>query len=282
MPFSLAVIMLGMGFSLTLEDFKKVVLRPKALITGLIIQMVVLPVVAFFIASLMNLPYELKIGLVIIASCPSGATSNLITYLLKGNVALSISMTSVNGALTLLSTPLFIDLAFFFFTGEREQIALPIGPTVVKIFLITILPAAVGIYIRRRWKEFALNLERKLRYILPAIFGVIYVLAIIGSQREQQSHFLNLFLRVTPFVLALNISGMTLGVTVARMLKLSVRNQISLTAEIGIHNSALAITIASSTMFLNNFTMAIPAIVYGFFTFATVLVFGWAVSKWSR
>lgn len=271
-----------MGFSLTIEDFKKIVLRPKALIAGLITQMVFLPIVAFLIASLMNLPYELKIGLVIIAACPSGATSNLITYLLRGNVALSISMTSVNGALTLLSTPLFIDLAFYYFSGEREQIALPIGPTVVKIFLITILPAGIGVFIRHYWKDFAQNLEKKLRYVLPVIFGIIYLVAIIGSQREQQSHFLNLFLRVTPFVLALNILGMTLGVLIARMLKLSVRNQVSLTAEIGIHNSALAITIASSSMFLNNFTMAIPAIVYGFFTFATVLAFGWAVSKWSK
>ena len=282
MPASLALIMLGMGLSLTVEDFRKVIIEPKALIIGLISQMIVLPLIAFLIASLMHLPYELKIGLVIIASCPSGATSNLVTYLLRGNVALAISMTTVNSILTLITTPLMIDLAFILFLGENEVIALPVIPTIVKIFLITLLPAITGIMIRNYRKELAIRLERHSRYVLPVIFGIIYLVAIFGSKKEHPSELFNLYLAVTPYVLLLNISGMTLGLVLARIMKLSVRNQISLTSEVGIHNSALAITIASSKMFLNNFTMAIPAIVYGFFTFVTVFLFGLAIKKWSR
>jgi BASS family bile acid:Na+ symporter len=279
LPTALALLMFGMGLSLSIEDFKKVFIYPKGLIAGLVSQIIILPSLAFLIADLANLPPELKVGIMIIAACPGGATSNLITYLLRGNVALSISMTTLNSFLTLVTTPLLIFFALLLFLGEGEQVQLPIIPTIFKIFYITLLPTSLGILIRYHRKGFAQRLEKPLRYILPILYGIIYLVAIFGSREEGPSGLISSYVSVAPWVIGLNLFGMSFGFFIGKVLRQSVRNQITLAIEVGIQNSALAITIASSAIFLDNFYMSIPAIVYGFFTFASAVVFGLIIKK---
>jgi BASS family bile acid:Na+ symporter len=275
--------MFGMGMSLTIEDFKKVLVYPKGLILGLIGQLMFLPALAFGIASLTDLPPELQVGIVIIAACPGGATSNLITYLLRGNVALSISMTTVNSIMTLVTTPLLIFFGLYLFIGEGQTVQLPIGITILKIFYITLLPTSLGIFIRYKRKDFALLMEKPLRVILPLLYGTIYMIAILGGGKsETASGLIETYVSVLPWVMGLNIIGMMLGYASSRALGLNNQTQITLSVEIGIQNSALAITIASSAMFLNSYYMAIPAIVYGFFTFASAVVFGYLVKRSHR
>lgn len=271
--------MFGIGLSLTIEEFKHIVIHPRGLIAGLISQMIILPLIAFTIAHLTEMPRELKVGLIIIAACPGGATSNLITYLLRGNVALSISLTTVNSFLTLLTVPVLVYTALWVFMGAGQAVNLPLIPTVLKIFYITLLPAILGILVRYKRRDFALRLEKPLRYILPLIYLVIYVAAIIGSKIEKPREILGEYIMIIPWAVLLNIVGMLLGYTLARILRFDNRNQITLTVEVGIQNSALAITIASSAMFLNNFTMAIPGIVYGFFTFTSAILFGLIIKR---
>lgn len=274
--------MFGLGLSLTLVDFRNVVIYPRSLIIGLISQMLILPAFAFVLATQSRLEPELKIGLVIIAACPGGATSNLITYLLRGNVALSISITLVNSLLTLFSIPFFVYVALFWFMGLGQTINMPLGLTILKVFYITLLPISLGIFVRFRKKDIAERLEKKLRVILPVIYGFIFIIAILGSRQEHPSDLSSFYFKIIPFVLALNVVPMAAGFLMARLLRVPVGDQVSLAVEIGIQNSALAITIAGSSLFLNNYVMAIPAVVYGLVTFSTSFLFGWGIKRFSH
>ncbi|MFO8128316.1 MAG: bile acid:sodium symporter family protein [Bacteroidales bacterium] len=279
LPLSLGLLMFGMGLSLSVHDFEKILIFPRALIVGLSCQMLLLPVIAFVIALLSGFPPEIKVGFMIIAACPGGATSNLITYLLRGNVALSISMTMINSFLTLFSVPLILFLALSWFTGTSEIVTLPVWNTVRNIFLITILPVSTGVVLRYFFPILARTLERPGRVILPLLFALIYVMAVASSGETRMADIFNIMLSVAPFAFLLNLLGMLTGYTAARWLRYGKKVQITLSVEVGIQNSALAITIASSVIFLNNPIMAIPAMVYGLFTFITAILFGILIKR---
>jgi BASS family bile acid:Na+ symporter len=243
--------------------------------------MLLLPLIAFSIVYLANLPPELEVGIVLIAVCPGGATSNLITYLLRGNVALAVSLTTSNSILTIFTIPLLTYVALFWIMGMGQTVYLPLAQTVIKIFLITLLPVSTGVIIKYYRREFADRMDKYLRYILPLLYGIIFLIAIFGSRKEHPDHLTQLYLDCVPWVLALNFSSMGFGFLLARLFRRGVKDQITLTVEIGIQNTALAITIAASSLFLNNYMMAIPAVVYGIFTFATAVLFGLLIRRYS-
>jgi BASS family bile acid:Na+ symporter len=272
--------MFGIGLSLTIRDFRQVLITPRSLVIGLTGQMVILPVIAFLLASWMGLPPEIKVGFVIIAACPGGATSNLITYLLRGNVALSISLTTINSFITLITVPLIIYLGLFIFMGEGETIRLPIWKTIVNIFIITIIPVTSGILLKYFKPALAKRIEKPGRFVLPILFFIIYLTAVfLGSEKGGEQGISALYFKVIPWALALNILGMTTGLMSAKWFGYAKETQITLSVEIGIQNSALAITIASSALFLDNPAMAIPAIVYGLFTFVSAVIFGFLIKR---
>ncbi|HCC71357.1 MAG TPA: hypothetical protein DEQ09_09445 [Bacteroidales bacterium] len=279
LPVTLGLIMINLGLSLHLEDFRLIFSEPKALITGLICQMILLPAIAFTIAGLSNLPDPIKIGIVLISICPGGATSNLITYLLKGNVALSISLTSINSILILFSIPAYILLASNLFLDEETIISLPFIPTILKIFLMILLPIAFGILIRYRFSKGAQAVERYMKYITTLLLAVVFLFVILTNHSESERPF-RLYFRIAPLVLLLNIMGMISGYYCGRWLRFSKPKLITLSVEVGIQNSALAITIASSPVFLDNTIMAIPAVIYGMFTFFNAVLFGMVIKRW--
>lgn len=220
-------------------------------------------------------PY-LKVGLVIIAACPGGATSNLVTYLLSGNVALSISMTALNSLITLVSIPVNVSLALMIFLHTDAEIHLDVWDTVLKVFLLTIVPAYVGITIRRRKNEFAKKLNRPLKVILPLILLVVYIGVLFideGDKTATRQDFLNLL----PYTLLLNATAMLLGWQVAWLTRLKARDRFTIAIEVGLQNSALAIFVASTL--LGNQTMALVAVVYGSFTFFSTALFGWGIKR---
>ncbi|MCD4709393.1 MAG: bile acid:sodium symporter, partial [Bacteroidales bacterium] len=159
LPVTLAIITLGMGLSLTDRDFRNIFVHPRAVIIGLCCQMILLPIIAWLIARSINVDPFFKVGLMIIAACPGGATSNLVTYLLRGNVALSISMTALNSIITLITIPLVVHLSLEAFIHENTAIRLNVGETILKVFLITLVPAFVGTRIRKNYAAFATWLE---------------------------------------------------------------------------------------------------------------------------
>jgi len=276
LPATLAIITLGMGLSLTDRDFRNIFVQPKAVITGICCQMILLPLIAFLIAHLIDLDPVFKVGLVLIAACPGGATSNLITYILKGNVALSISMTAINSLITLVTIPLVVTLALNLYIHQDAEIHLPVGETVIKVFLITLVPAYLGTRIRKRMPEFADRLEQPLRIILPLLLALIYLGVIFLDQGTELTTIRD-SVSIFPHALILNITAMLAGLLVAIALGLKKINQFTITIEVGLQNSALAIFVA--TNLLNSQSMALVPVVYGSFTFFSTLLFAWVVKK---
>jgi len=276
LPITLAIITMGMGLSLTDKDFRNIFLQPKAVIIGLCCQMLLLPLIAWLIARSIQIDPVFKVGLMIIAACPGGATSNLITYLLRGNVALSISMTAINSLITLITIPLVVLFSLEAFIQEEAAIQLPVGETILKVFLITILPAFAGTRIRKYYPDFSLRMERPLRVILPLLMLVIYA-GVIFIDQETDVDIRSNFIKVFPYALLLNILAMVAGFLVARILRLHVINQFTISIEVGLQNSTLAIYVAAAL--LERSDMALVPVVYGSFSFFSTLLFGWSVKK---
>lgn len=276
LPLALAVITLGMGLSLTERDFKNIFLQPKAVIIGLCCQMILLPLIAYLIARYVQLDPVYKVGLMVVAACPGGATSNLITYLLKGNVALSISMTAINSLITLITIPLIVTLALGTFMHQDTAIRLDVVQTIIKVLLITILPAFAGTRVRKWRPVFSDKLERPLRIILPVLILVIFAGVILFEQKPGSATGKE-FIRIFPYALLLNVAAMVTGLLVARSLRLGVRNQVTISIEAGLQNSGLAIVVALTL--LESRAMALVPVVYGSFTFFSTLFLGWIIKK---
>lgn len=276
LPVTLAIITLGMGLSLTDRDFKNIFVHPRAVIIGLCCQMILLPLIAWLIARSINIDPLFKVGLMIIAACPGGATSNLVTYLLRGNVALSISMTALNSIITLITIPLVVHLSLEAFIHEEAAIRLNVGETILKVFLITLVPAFVGTRIRKNFPVFSVKLERPLRVLLPLLLMVVYAGVIFIDQGTGEATRSD-FIRILPYTLLLNILAMLSGFLVARLMRLRVVNQFTVSIEVGLQNSALAIVVAATLLKSND--MALVPVVYGSFSFFSTLLFGWSVKK---
>lgn len=278
LPVVIGLIMFNLGLSLTFRDFKRIFIHPRALIIGLCCQMLLLPLIAFLLAYFSNLAPPIKVGLVLIAACPGGATSNLITYLLKGEVALSISLTSINSLLILFSIPGITYLALQAFLDKDTIVALPLYQTILKILLMIILPTFGGLLMKKYVSRTAEFLERYLKYITTALLALVFIIAILYNTGDQRPF--EAYLRIIPYAFALNVAGMFSGLLAGYLARFDKSKIITLTVEIGIQNSALAITIATSSLFLDSPEMALPAVVYGMFTFFNAAILGLVIKKW--
>ncbi len=264
MPIALGVIMLGLGLHLTLDDFRRVVLYPRAVIVGLLCQVLVLPAVCFGIAKLFALPPELAVGLMLLSASPGGATANLFSHLAKGDVALNITLTAVNSLLSLFTLPFVVGFSLNAFIGEGKAIPLQTDK-VVQVFAIVLVPVVIGMIIHARSPAFAKRLERPVK-IASAVFLLLVILAAVAKER---AHLVDYFRQVGLAALLFNLSSLGLGYLVPRLVGLPRRQATAIGMEIGIHNGTLAIAIASSPLLLNNTTMAIPPAIYSLIMFFT-------------
>lgn len=263
LPASLFIIMLGMGFSLVTDDFKRVLKYPKAAMIGLANQLILLPMIGFAIASLFGLSPIFAVGLMIISACPGGVTSNLITHVAKGDTALSITMTAIASFITVFSIPLIINFGMVMFMDESQIIELPVFETMGKVIGITILPVSIGMWIRHLKPDFAIKMERPTRITSTVIFVVI----LVGVIAANWGRLLEYFTVLSGATLALNVATMGLGYFAARLFQLDLKQSLSITIESGIQNGTLAIVIAETI--LNQNEMALPAGVYSIMMFIT-------------
>ena len=277
LPVTIAIVTLGLGLSITVSDLRKIFINPRGITVGLMSQLVLLPLIAFAIAVVVKLPAEWAVGLVLIASCPGGATSNLVNYMIRNNVALSLSITVVNGIITIFTIPLLTRISLDFFLHQDAMIHLPFLDTVFKIFLLTLLPAGTGILIRQYREKIALRLEDPLRYILPVMLLFVYS-GVIFLEGEDGNIDMQKFLAIIPYALALNLLSMFAGLYVPRLAGLVKRDQVTISVEVGLQNSTLAIFVAGTI--LNNYTIAMMAVVYGSFSFFTTWAFGYLARKY--
>ncbi|WP_405118401.1 bile acid:sodium symporter family protein [Pseudomonas leptonychotis] len=273
LPVALGIIMLGLGLSLTLADFARVVKFPKPVLIGLGCQLLLLPLVCFFLAKAFGLAPALAVGLMLLAASPGGTTANLYSHLAHGDVALNITLTAVNSVIAVLTMPLIVNLSLAYFM-EGDQ-ALPLQFTkVVQVFIIVLGPVAIGLWIRSRFAEFAARMEKPVKIISALFLLIIIVLAVVKDWQT--------FVDYAPLVggaaLAFNVISLAVGYWVLRLMKLSLRQSIAIGMEIGIHNGTLAIALALSPMLLNNAIMSIPAAIYSIIMFFTAAAFGWWIN----
>lgn len=260
---ALFIIMLGMGLSLKTEDFKRIFKFPKAIVVGLTNQLLVLPIIGFSIAYFFSLPPEIAIGIMILAACPGGPTSNLISYLAKGDLALSVTLTAFSSIITIVSIPFVVGFALQTFAGEEQQIALNIPQTIGQIFVIVVIPIALGMLVKNLAPAFALKMGKPVRIGSGAVLALI----IIGLVLKERANFIAYFKQAGLAALLLNVGTMILGFISAKVLKLPKDQAVSIAVESGIQNGTLAISIA--VLLLNSTAYAIAPAVYSLLMFIT-------------
>src|SRR5690554_3710150 len=237
LPLALFIIMLGVGLSLVLDDFKRVVIYPKAVVVGLVNQLILLPLVAFGLAKLFGLSPMMAVGLMLIACCPGGVTSNLITFVARGDAALSVTLTAISGVITVVTIPLILIFSMDLFLGEAQQFSVPLGSTILQILAITVLPIGLGMLVRRKKPAVADRMER------PARIGstVIFVLILGGVIAANTDVIKEYFLALSGVTATLNIAMMFIGFWSARLLQLKTPQAIAISIETGVQNGTLAI-----------------------------------------
>jgi bile acid:Na+ symporter, BASS family len=272
LPLSLAIIMLGMGLSLVPNDFKRVILYPRAASIGILNQIIILPVVGFLLIWLSGIKSpELAVGIMILAACPGGPTSNLISHISKGDTALSITLTAISSLIAVITIPLIVNLSLSWFMQQGEFIPLPVFDTIIKLTLITLLPVAIGMVIRSRAAGFAGKMDKPVKIIS----GILLFLIIMAAILTNRAIFVSSFRDVGPIALSLNMSMLLIGYLSARVLKLNLAQSITISIESGIQNGTLGITIASALLY--NDVMAISPAIYSLIMFMTSgFIIAWA------
>ncbi len=269
----LAVIMFGLGISLTINDFKNILNTPKSFFAGLGSQMIALPLIAFLMTLPSNLPAVYKVGIMILAACPGGTTSGLVTYLFRGNVALSISLTIINSLLTIFTIPIIVNLSLDFFLHQKVYISLPLADTVFHIFYITILPAMTGLYFKRIFPEFSAFLQKYLKYLLILLLAAVYSVKFFADSATGGSGITRFeIIQILPYALVFNLLCFMFSIGVGRLTKLSVRDAFTIAIEVSLHNTTLALLIGGTM--LKNQDLIKPALIYAMFSFWISLVLG--------
>lgn len=265
LPLALAFIMMGMGLTLRIDDFSRVFKAPKAITIGLVAQLVLLPIAGFGLVKLFGLTGGLAVGLMILAACPGGPTSNLVSHLAKGDLALSISLTAVSSVVTIATIPLIVNLSIGYF-GEEGSVMLPVMQTVIQIMGVTIVPVSIGMFIRSRNPRLTKMAERPVKFASALFFTLIMVAAIL-KERDQLVEFMIL---TGPAALSLNVLTMGIGYGLAMIFALPIRQRLSITVESGIQNGTMGIMIAATL--LQNSVATIPIAIYSLLMFVTVTV----------
>jgi len=255
-PACLALMMVGLGMTLVPDDFKRVVLYPKATGVGLVFQMILLPLTGFLVASIFPLTPELAVGIMLIAACPGGVASNVITHLAKGDTALAVTLTIISSSLSLVSIPLIVTLSLTHFMGVESAVKLPILETIVKVFILTVPTVVAGMLIKWKAPDFAKRSERAVN-----IGGLLFLLVLIlGVGIKEKDLIIHETINVGPATFSLCLLTTAIGYFGSRLLAVNREQSVSVAIGTGFQNSALALVIATS--FIRNLQIAIPPAIY--------------------
>lgn len=274
----LGLIMFGIGLSLTARDFTRIIRHPKAFFSALGAQMLGLPLIAFLINIAAPLPPELKVGFIILAASPGGATSGFLTYLWRGNVALSLSITSINSFLTLFSIPVVVNIGLKVFLGRETDLHLPFWETVQHIFTITIIPASIGVAIRHRYSYWAELISKPAKYVMLVLLAIVFLIKMFASENYGGAG-LNMadFIHISPVALLQNASCLFFGYFFMYYMKLPHPSRLTAAMESGVQNTTLAFLIASNLLGMQE--MVKPALVYSLFSFWTACLFAYFTNR---
>lgn len=273
LPLSLAFIMLSLGLALVVDDFKRVVTAPRAFFIGAFGQMVMLPALGWIVASLWPMDPALKVGVIILAACPSGATSNLLTHLSKGDTALAVSLTAVISVLSVFTMPVIVSLAIQHFMATDAAPSISVTGTIAGVFMVTNIPVMTGMAMRHFSPKLALKLETPARHIA----SVLFVLIIVGAVWSERENIAGYFQQAGLAMLVLNLAVMAGAWILANATGLNPRQRIAIVIECGLQNGTLAIFVAVTL--LGSTTMMVPGGIYSLIMFATAGVFMYVVLR---
>lgn len=256
LPVGLMIIMFTVGLRLTVRDFALLLDQPRAMLVGLGSQLVLLPLMGLLILAVHPLPPEFAVGLMVLAASPGGITSNLLTLLAGGDVALAVAVTAVTNTVSVFTLPLVVSGATTLFMEQGSDVTLPFLPTAGGVLLTSGLPLALAMALGHWRPALAERLEASLRRVAVAIFAAI----VVGAFWSQAPQFVAHGMQVGPSVLALNVGAMALALLWARLMRLDDRRATAIVLECGLQNAAMAITV--SAVLLQNQAMVVPAILY--------------------
>ena len=272
----LALLMFQLGLTLSVTDFRRVVERPRAVMVGLCGQLLLLPVIACLLGQCFGLQPVFFLGLMLIACCPGGSSSNVFSMLARGDVALSVSLTACSSVITLFTIPVVMGVATQLAAGAgAADIHLPVGQLIGQNLVLALLPIFVGMGVRYRWPDAATRLSRMLeRVALPLLVLLVVVFYTQNSQALLQ-HLPTLGAVVTLLILLSMLGGWLLS----RAARLGHQQQRTLVIEVGMQNAAQAIAMAASPLVFDNETMAIPAIIYSLMMNVCLITYVLAVRR---
>lgn len=274
MPAAIVIIMLGLGLSLRIEDFTRVLARPWPIVVGLVCQVAILPAFCFVLVYLADLPPAISVGMMLLAASPGGTSAAIYTHLARGDLALSLILAAITSVIALFSLPIIVNLSLVAFYGEASAVRLEIHQ-VLQIFVLAIVPALIGVFINSRYPALARRLDRPVK-IMATVFLMGLVLAALIGQRELLVIWGP---TVGAVVLVFNIVSLLVGYCVPRLLRIERRQAVALAMSIGIHNAALVITLAMSEQMLGNPEMAIPPAAYGVVAYIIGGAFVWVLNR---
>ncbi len=268
LPAALFIIMLGMGMTLRPADFGRVFTLPRAVLVGLTGQMLFVPLLAFGVVTLFQLPPELAVGLMVLSFAPGGATSNMMTFLSRGDVALSITLTAFASVITPFTMPLLTQLSLDHWMGSSQPIELPIAQTMLRLFVITVVPVSIGMWLHGKKPELSQKLAKVVKPLSIGFLAMV-IIGIVVKHWTQMPEFLA---AVGWPVIVLNSLALGLGYLFARVNGLNVPQQLTIGIEVGVQNGGTALLVTGAI--LGNSVMSVPPVIYGILMWGPSMLFG--------
>ena len=272
-PIALALIMLSLGLSLTFQDFTRVIKNPKDFMIGAFCQLILLPIVAFFLIKIFNISPELALGVMIIAAAPGGVTSNILTKFANGDVALSISLTAIISLISIISVPFIVlkSADLFEFSNISKEIS--IMNISLKMFFVVTVPVIIGMVIRKFAENFILSRDLIIQRFSVFLFIIVFVAIWI----EEWNNITTYLSQAGFIVLTLNIIMMIFGYYVAKFFATGISQRKCISLECGLQNGTLAVFVA--TQLFQDIIYLVPTAAYALVMFITSLVFVFIVKK---
>jgi len=273
-PLALSFIMLGLGMSLTLQDFVRVIKIPKDFLVGFTCQLILLPIVAFALIKLLNTPVELAVGVMLIAAAPGGVTSNILTKFANGDVALSISLTAIISLVSIISVPfiVFTSMDIFEISIQKEISVVGIS---LKMFFVVTVPVIIGMLIRHFAKEFIISQSLLIQRISIILFAVVFIAIYI----EEWDSIISYFLDAGLITLILNVTMMIIGFYIAKYFASGVAQQRCISLECGLQNGTLALFVGTQIFNESISIYIVPAATYSLVMMITSIFFIFVIKK---
>ena len=266
-PVALALIMLGLGASLTIKDFTRVFQNPKEFFVGLICQLIVLPVIAYLLVIILKTPIELALGVMLIAAAPGGVTSNVLTKFANGDVALSISLTAFSSLISVVSVPyiVFLSIELFDISYIEKEISM-LGIS-LKMFFVVTVPVIIGMIIRRIANEFIIKNMKIIQKLSIALFVIVFIAIYI----EEWDSIVMFLTKAGIIAFTLNVVMMIVGFYTAKFFASGVAQQRCISLECGLQNGTLAVFVG--TQLFNDMTYMVPTAAYALIMMTTSVLF---------